>query len=338
MNNQSTSTSPAVSVVVPVYNVAPYLRDCVGSLLAQRFADFEVLLVDDGSMDGSGAICDEFVQKDSRVVVLHQENGGACSARNRGIDNARGGFIVFVDADDLVTEDYLEHLMESEADMVVTGLQKFGAKSGTDNLARRDDFGIDGLAVHWNTPPEMNYLYCYPVAKRFRTSILREHGIRFDESLFFSEDMCFNMDYYCFAESFTELPYADYKYRLLGITRDEKYRMSATQLITHHERLETCFCRLYERIGMDTLPFVRDNTNRRMMRKFYSFLMQKNMTQVAFVRNVKTFRDQKWAGYMLSLLQGKKEKRVMREAVHLPVLTYWLENRLYYAISHNKHR
>ena len=328
---------PRLSVIVPVYNAAPYLRDCVDSLLAQRFADYEVVLVDDGSKDGSGAICDELAGKDPRVVALHKENGGACSARNCGIDHARGEFIVFVDGDDLVTDEHLEHLMESDADMVVTGLQKFGAKNGTEKPARRDDFGIDELAAHWNTPPEMNYLYCYPVSKRFRTRILWEHGIRFDESLFFSEDMCFNMDYYCYAESFTELPYADYKYRLLSVTRDEKYRMSAAQLATHHERLESCFRRLYERIGRDTLPFVRDNTNLRVMRKFYSFLMLEGITASDFVQNVKSFRGRDWAGYMMGLLKGKKERRVMKEAVRFPLLTYWIEHRLHDAVSHVTH-
>ena len=328
---------PRISVIIPVYNVAPYLGDCIESLLAQSFADFEVLLVDDGSTDGSGAICDAFAEKDARLVVLHQENGGVCSARNRGIDHARGEFIVFVDADDLVTEEYLEHLMASDADMVISGVRKFGAKNVTDAPAQRADFGIEGLAAHWNKPPEMNYLYCYPWTRRFRTRIIRENGIRFDESLFFSEDMCFNMEYYFHAESYTELPYADYGYRLLPITRDEKYRMSAAELSAHHEALEACFRKLYERIGAGSLSFVRDNTNLRLMRKFYAFLMQKNMTRVTFVRNVKLFREKDWAPYMIDLLQGKKEKRVIWEAVRFPLLTYLTENRLKNALDQLAH-
>lgn len=325
---------PRISVIIPVYNVAPYLGDCINSLLAQSFADFEVLLVDDGSTDGSGAICDAFAEKDARLIVLHQENGGVCSARNRGIDHARGEFIVFVDADDLVTKEHLEHLMASDADMVISGVRKFGAKNVMDAPAQRADFGIEGLAAHWNTPPEMNYLYCYPWTRRFRTRIIREHGIHFDESLFFSEDMCFNMEYYFHAESFTELPYADYGYRLLPITRDEKYKMSAAELSAHHEALEVCFRKLYEKIGAGSLSFVRDNTNLRLIRKFYSFLMQKNLTLMTFVRNVKLFREKDWAPYMIGLLQGKKEKRVMREAVRFPVLTYWVEVRLNHAVNH----
>lgn len=182
-----------LSIIIPIFNTGKYLTSCLESILSQRFSDFELLLVDDGSTDESGRICDEFAEKDPRVVVMHQENGGACSARNRGIDNAQGEFIVFVDADDLVTNVHFEHLMESDADMVVTGLQMFGAKNDVSMPVRRDDFGIEGLSAHWNTPPVMNYLYCYPVAKRFRTKIIQEHNIRFDESLFFSEDLYFNI-------------------------------------------------------------------------------------------------------------------------------------------------
>ena len=91
---------PAISVIVPVYKAEKYLHRCVDSLLAQTFSDFEVLLVDDGSPDRSGEICDEYAKKDSRVKVFHKENGGVSSARNLGIDNALGDWICFVDSDD----------------------------------------------------------------------------------------------------------------------------------------------------------------------------------------------------------------------------------------------
>ncbi len=322
------STAPALSVIVPVYNVALHLQGCVDSLLSQRFVDFEVLLIDDGSTDGSGKICDEFAEKDRRVVALHKKNGGASSARNFGVDKAQGEYIVFVDADDFVTDSYLEHLMESDSDMVVTGVQMFGAKNDLSLPKSRADFGIEGLASHWNTPPVMNYLYCYPVAKRFKLKIIRENVIRFDEALFFSEDLYFNMRYYCYAESFTELPYADYLYRTSDITRDEKFKMGAVDLISHHDCLESCFENLYRRIGPNTLSFVRDNVNLRLIRKLYSFLMQDGIMSRVFVHNIKLFRGREWANYMMGLLKGKRERRVMWEAVRFPLLTYWIEYRL----------
>lgn len=99
--------SPKISVIVPVYKAEAYLHRCVDSLLAQTFQDFEVLLVDDGSPDRSGEICDEYARQDSRVRVFHKENGGVSSARNLGLDNARGEWISFVDADDWVSNDFL---------------------------------------------------------------------------------------------------------------------------------------------------------------------------------------------------------------------------------------
>lgn len=91
-----------LSVIVPVYNVAPYLDRCVSSLLAQDYPDLEILLVDDGSQDGSGALCDGYAKGDARVRVLHKENGGLSSARNAGLDRARGTYVTFVDSDDYV--------------------------------------------------------------------------------------------------------------------------------------------------------------------------------------------------------------------------------------------
>ena len=105
---------PQISVIVPVYKVEPYLRRCVDSILAQTFVDFELILVDDGSPDNCGAMCDEYAQKDSRVRVIHQENGGLSAARNAGIDwvfaHSDSQWLTFVDSDDWVHPEYLERL------------------------------------------------------------------------------------------------------------------------------------------------------------------------------------------------------------------------------------
>lgn len=101
-----------LSVIVPVYNVEEYLTRCVDSILAQTYENLEVILVDDGAKDNSGAICDGFAAKDSRVKVIHKENGGLSSARNAGLDVARGEYIAFVDSDDWIAPDAYAHLME----------------------------------------------------------------------------------------------------------------------------------------------------------------------------------------------------------------------------------
>ena len=101
---------PIISVIVPVYNTEKYLHRCIDSILAQTFTDFELLLIDDGSKDNSGKICDEYAAKDSRVRVFHKENGGVSSARNLGLDNAQGEWIAFVDSDDYISPQMYELL------------------------------------------------------------------------------------------------------------------------------------------------------------------------------------------------------------------------------------
>ena len=129
--------SPNVSVVVPVYNVEEYLPECVESILRQSFSNFELILVDDGSPDNCGSICDSYAEKDSRVRVIHKKNGGLSDARNRGIEQAKGEFITFVDSDDIIYKDYLKYLYEAaqkyDADIVqgaiTTHLDKLGSLS-----------------------------------------------------------------------------------------------------------------------------------------------------------------------------------------------------------------
>lgn len=104
---------PKISVIVPVYNTEKYLHRCIDSILTQTFTDFELLLINDGSKDNSGAICDEYAAKDSRVRVFHKENGGASSARNVGLENAKGEWVTFVDSDDALQQNALDLLYKS---------------------------------------------------------------------------------------------------------------------------------------------------------------------------------------------------------------------------------
>lgn len=125
--------NPLISVVVPVYNVEQYLHRCVDSILAQTYEHLEVILVDDGAKDSSGAICDDYAGKDSRVKVIHKENGGLSSARNAGIDIARGEYLAFVDSDDWVEPDaygyMLQRMLEYGVKLVCGG--RYDVNGGT---------------------------------------------------------------------------------------------------------------------------------------------------------------------------------------------------------------
>ena len=118
--------NPKISIIVPVYKVEPYLHKCINSLLDQTFADFELILVNDGSPDKSGEICDHYASKDNRIKVIHKENGGQASARNMGLEKAKGDYIGFVDSDDYVENDMFELLFQNAmkygADVVECGI------------------------------------------------------------------------------------------------------------------------------------------------------------------------------------------------------------------------
>ncbi|MBR5160328.1 MAG: glycosyltransferase family 2 protein, partial [Thermoguttaceae bacterium] len=114
---------PAISVIIPVYNVEPYLRECLDSVVNQTFRDIEIICVNDGSTDGSPAILEEYAAKDSRIIIIHQQNGGLSAARNSGMNAAKGDFILFVDSDDYIKQNTLEitynAAIESGAEMVM---------------------------------------------------------------------------------------------------------------------------------------------------------------------------------------------------------------------------
>ncbi len=120
---------PLISIIVPIYNVEKYLSRCINSVLSQTITDFELLLIDDGSTDKSGDICDSYAQKDSRIKVFHKENGGVSAARNYGLDNARGEWIAFVDADDWIDKNMYHQMynkaISSRADIVLCSFYEY---------------------------------------------------------------------------------------------------------------------------------------------------------------------------------------------------------------------
>lgn len=118
-----------ISVIIPVYNVEKYLSRCLDSVINQTYSDLEILLVNDGSTDSSGFICDEYAKKDSRIVVIHQENKGTSIARNRGLERAKGEFIGFVDPDDVISVHFYEilynTLIKTNSDLILCNFQNF---------------------------------------------------------------------------------------------------------------------------------------------------------------------------------------------------------------------
>lgn len=148
--------APKISVIVPVYNTEKWLQRCVDSILAQTFTNFELLLIDDGSIDNSGAICDEYAERDLRICVFHKPNGGVSSARNLGLDNAHGEWITFVDSDDWIEHDAVERLLdkakETNADIIFSNFWfDFPGKYVASNFYDWNKQGNDGLKEYIST-------------------------------------------------------------------------------------------------------------------------------------------------------------------------------------------
>jgi glycosyltransferase involved in cell wall biosynthesis len=209
---------PTISVIVPIYNVEQYLCKCLDSILNQTFTDFELLLIDDGSPDRSGQICDEYAQQDSRIRVFHRENGGVSSARNFGLDNAQGKWIAFIDSDDWVDKTYLEHLLEGDEDVElrVMGLMKQNIRMEWEKeIPNKEIFLTDDLWRYY----KLYFLYQLfggPYTKLLLLSIINKTHIRFDPYLSNREDMIFNLQYLEQIKSISVNNYAEYYYRNTG--------------------------------------------------------------------------------------------------------------------------
>lgn len=135
---------PLLSVIVPVYNVAPWLRECIDSILCQTFTDFELLLVDDGSSDESGIICDEYAATDSRVRVWHQANAGQAAARNLALDNARGRYYAFIDSDDYLSSDTFNEALKAFYKTKNIGFVQFPIAKNNELLGHTQSAEITG--------------------------------------------------------------------------------------------------------------------------------------------------------------------------------------------------
>ena len=218
-----TTESPLVSVIVPVYRAEAYLRQCVDSILAQSMPDFELLLIDDGSPDGSGTICDGYEARDARVRAVHKENGGVSSARNLGIDQARGRYIVFIDSDDYVGTDYLKELLDGEAEagekrvLVISDYQPF-SETGPEARSFPGKMTMDLIPGGTTADQFRDLVFEFrifpPYCKLYRMDIIRAQALRFDTTIRTAEDFDFNRRYLEYVDRICYIPAISYHYRV----------------------------------------------------------------------------------------------------------------------------
>lgn len=209
--------NPTVSIIVPVYQAAKTLRRCVDSILKQEYEDFELLLVDDGSRDESGKICDAYARQDGRVKVIHKENGGVSAARNDALERARGIYLQFVDSDDWLAPEATKLLVraaqEHSCDLVVADFYRVAGDrvSHKGEIEEESVMSREEYAAHMMDDPA-DYYYGVLWNKLFRRELVERYHLRMDAEVRWCEDFLFNLEYGLHAKTFYALKTPIYYY------------------------------------------------------------------------------------------------------------------------------
>ena len=213
-----------ISVIVPIYNGEKYLEECLESIINQTYKNLQIILIDDGSKDKSGKICDEYAKKDMRIEVIHKENAGVSAARNTGLDNARGEWITFIDADDSVERDFCNNLMQNETndvDCVICGYNRLinGKKIKIQSIGFSNKFEDSRKYLINSLNPQTGA--GFSPMKIIRMSVIG--NIRFNENLEVAEDALFNIQ---LSENIRKIIFINeklYNYRLNTNSTVKKY-------------------------------------------------------------------------------------------------------------------
>lgn len=237
-------SQPFISIIVPVYNVEKYLHKCIDSILNQTFSNFELLLIDDGSLDNSGKICDEYANIDKRIKVYHKKNEGVSTARNLGLKIASGEWVSFIDSDDWIEPNYCSELIShtNNSDLVYftathhyTNDFKSVAIPKQCICQNREDIEELILLFKKNT---LNYdFFGYTWNKIFKKNIIAKYNVHFTENLSIREDEIFTANYCRHIKTLSVVPTTLYNYRVLDTGLTAKHKNS-DEIILLAEKLK----------------------------------------------------------------------------------------------------
>lgn len=287
-----------ISIIVPVYKVEQYLKECVLSITNQTYSNLEIILVDDGSPDDCPKMCDDFAKLDKRIIVIHKKNGGLSSARNAGLDIAKGDFICFVDSDDFITPDYVEVMYErinKEATVgIVSGMiyryqdcQTFPFNTiwniSKENIVKPDEFTIKCI----------NKSISYTVwNKLYRADLIK--NVRFREGRN-NEDTLYMYDLgkYMYSNHFSmvEIPHFVYYYRYRedSICTSTKVPLDIDIIKNQHDMMDDCeksdkkiWSAIYFQYSKNLFAFVDSLLLNEMLRPLYFKIYQAELRQIPF--------------------------------------------------------
>ncbi len=194
-----------LSIIVPVYNTFEYLEKCIESLIQETSYEYEIILIDDGSTDGSGLLCDELSNKYDNIKVIHKKNEGVSVARNMGIDMASGKWIMFVDSDDYITDTSIQLTLDS-VDGIDTDMLMWSYLNNENNVMTKQQLFNDNVTFIGNEAKELSKLVFFnygmqplwnPVCKLYKLQIIKDNNIRYEKGISVGEDVLFIYDYLC---------------------------------------------------------------------------------------------------------------------------------------------
>ncbi|VEF49057.1 glycosyl transferase family protein [Bacillus freudenreichii] len=332
---------PKISIVVPVYNVENYIRNCIESIMAQTYKEFELILVNDGSPDNSGKICEEYAKKDDRVKVIHKNNGGVSSARNCGIETAKGEYIAFVDPDDEVEPEMYELLLKRaevcNADMVVCQIKTINLVNNHTSISPvyKESTTLSKKMIEKNIIPSIlkNEFYSLRSGsnKLYRKNIIDSIGLRFDEKMNYGEDMRFNFllltNIDCLA--FLERPlYTYYIRKRQSLTR--VFREDFYQYIHENMMFRISLCQRYkleylmEVVIIDfistTINYMEKVINSENSLTLKYRIIENIMVDKEFTKHIKDYKAPSLFYMILKKISILKAKRTFHNAVKMKYL------------------
>ena len=257
-----------ISVIIPIYNAESFLNECLASIQNQTFSDYEVWLIDDGSTDNSGKICDNFAANNKLFHVIHKKNGGVSSARNAGLEKANGEWICFIDADDTVEKEYLSTLYQfanmQKDILIIQGFKTF--LPDNTYIDKRFTNQLYNSSEVYKTFQDLNINRCgYPFGKLYNAEIIRHHHLRFVESIHYAEDVMFMLTYLTHCSAIQTVEGMNYNYYI------RKNIQSLSKRIFVFESEYACYQLYLKRIGELKQRFNLTETS---LRKVYNVISE----------------------------------------------------------------
>lgn len=284
---------PTVSVIIPCYNIALHLSKCIESILSQTYTNFELLLIDDGSSDGTLRVLQKYAETDQRIRIFTHQNRGVSYTRNRGISEAKGEWIMFIDGDDYVKQDFLEqHLKFAEKDnWVISGMVNVDNGLATENqyFRRLLDLYPDRIV------PVANVLYVLqyyslssPCCRIYSAEVIKLNHIQFNEAVSYQEDLLFNLSYINYVQQIVLLAYFGYYYIQHGDSSSSKYHPNFDYNDDLFEKLTEWVRNSDEKLVVD--EFILNTVMKRLSNIFHRDSKYTKRQKVAEIRKIFTNR------------------------------------------------